>query len=361
MGYEVHYASNFENPIYECDREALQRDGIICHHLSIDKSPFRIGKNKNALKQLRDLVQKEQIQAIHCNNPVGGLLGRIVDKNLYTIYTAHGLHFYKGAPLKNWLFFYPVEKHLAKKTDLFVTINKEDFERTKRFSIRTKNGYYQIPGVGVDTKRFTIAGGNRHIIRQELHIPKDATLFLSVGELNQNKNHIVLLKAFCEIRSSCENAYLYICGEGKKRKELQQFIQKNHLEERVKLCGYQKKIEEYYQAADVFLFPSYREGLGMASLEAMASGLPIIVADNRGTREYTKEENGYVCHPGKVGEFICAMEHLYKNPLLREEMGRESRKLIENFTIEKSTEIMRRVYEYMDRDLNNRYEEEKES
>lgn len=350
LGYEVHYASNFDRPIYECDQEMLTREGIQCHHIPIEKSPFQVTKNIKALRQLNELIKNENIDVIHCNNPVGGLLGRLVKKRVYTIYTAHGLHFYKGAPLKNWLFYYPIERFLARKTDLFITINEEDFNRVKKFRIRRTDGVYKIPGVGVDPNRFLPKCEEKKQIRKRLGIPEDTFVFLSVGELNQNKNHITLLQSILKVKENSQKSHLYICGEGNKRKELEQFIHQNHLSDTVKLCGYQKEIENYYQAADVFLFPSHREGLGMASLEAMSVGLPIIVADNRGTREYAKE-NAIRCSATNVKDFTSAMHLLYKDESLRRKMGNESRKIAEAFSVEKSTEVMREIYIRMDSDL----------
>ena len=73
---------------------------------------------------------------IHCHTPVGGVLTRLAarsyrEKGTKVIYTAHGFHFYKGAPLLNWIIYYPIEKYLAKYTDTLITINQEDYQLAK--------------------------------------------------------------------------------------------------------------------------------------------------------------------------------------------------------------------------------------
>ena len=108
-GYTVHYASDFENPIYNIDQTQLKRDGLILHHIDIRKSPFQITKNTKAFLQLKQIIRKEQISLVHCHNPMGGVVGRLAAKasgrEPYVVYTAHGFHFYEGAPKKNWLLY----------------------------------------------------------------------------------------------------------------------------------------------------------------------------------------------------------------------------------------------------------------
>lgn len=154
LGYEVHYATNFNNPVYEVRLEELRQHNISLHQIDIQKSPFRLKKNFKAWCQLRKIVREECIDIIHCHNPLGGVLGRFADigmkEKIPIIYTAHGFHFYSGAPLLNWILYYPVEKLLAKRTNALITINDEDYERAKRFRLRQGGIVRKIPGVGID-------------------------------------------------------------------------------------------------------------------------------------------------------------------------------------------------------------------
>ena len=98
LGFEVHYASNFDNPVYEFDIKELERAGVKCHHIPIRKSPFAVRDNMRAFMQVKRLIEELDIKAIHCHNPVGGLIGRTArigtGSKPYCIYTAHGFHFY---------------------------------------------------------------------------------------------------------------------------------------------------------------------------------------------------------------------------------------------------------------------------
>ncbi len=368
LGYTVHYASNFEQPVYDCDRSALEKEGIICHSIPIAKNPLALRDNMAALRQLNKMILQYDIRAVHCHNPVGGVLGRLAGKSCrgrsksrgrrplpYIIYTAHGFHFYQGAPWKNWLLYYPVERILARRTDQLITINREDEILAKKFHLRKGGRIARIPGVGYDAARFCERPDKRKEFREELGAGDNDYIFLAVGELNDNKNHRTIIEAFAQMteRISSERRCikLYICGEGLRRGLLQKRIRELSLEDRVFLCGYQTQIEKYYQCADCFLFPSVREGLGMAAVEAMACGLPLIVGDNRGTREYAYD-NAIVCNSDDIRQFADAMQSVMEDMEKAAEMGRRSKEIAAGFSREKTDEVMEQVYERMHKELN---------
>lgn len=343
-GYQIHYATNFGVPIYEVKDETLVNMGIILHHISIEKSPFSIKKNIWAYRELKRIIDREEIDVVHCHNPVGGLLGRLAahmsKRKPYVIYTAHGFHFFEGAPKKNWMFYYPVEKYLARYTDIIITINHEDYDRASTFKYK-KNGHAAIiPGVGVDTNRYTPERNH------ELATDQGTFNILSAGELNANKNHRVVIDAIASLNR--QNIHYSICGEGPLRKELQEYIDSKGLSDRVHLLGYCYDMPQMLKSADLFIFPSYREGMGMAALEAMASGVPIIAADNRGTREYMRDGvNGIVCNPSKPQEFARAIMRMYESKEQREAYAQNALQTIEHFTLEKTAQKMRQIYEVL--------------
>lgn len=347
-GYTVHYASDFENPIYNIDQTQLKRDGLILHHIDIRKSPFQITKNTKAFLQLKQIIRKEQISLVHCHNPMGGVVGRLAAKasgrEPYVVYTAHGFHFYEGAPKKNWLLYYTAERFLAAFTDRIITINREDYERANRFRLKEHGCVEQIPGVGVNIEKFRKKPELREIKRKELDIPPDGFHIVSVGELVENKNHAVVIEAVARLHD--ENIYYSICGKGPYRETLEHLIQKHHLEKQVRLLGYRNDVQDVLQSADCFAFPSKREGLGIAAIEALACEVPVIASDNRGSREYMcHTENGIVCQADKVADFMHAICRMRQSGQLRREMGEHGRRTAERFSIEATDKIMRRVYQ----------------
>lgn len=251
------------------------------YDIPFERNPFTIG-NIKAFKQLKRVIDEGNYDIIHCHTPVGAMLTRLAaldarKRGTKVFYTAHGFHFYKGAPLINWILYYWAEKLLAMMTDVLITITHEDYKRAKGF----KAGKVEyVPGVGIDMNYFK-KGSQRQstALRAELGIPNDATVLLSVGEVNANKNHKVVIEALPEF----SNTWYVICGRGPLIEKYRILSQSLGVGDRVIMTGYRTNVEDYYNMADIFVFPSIREGLPVALMEAMAMELVCVAAKNRGT------------------------------------------------------------------------------
>lgn len=302
LGYEVHYASNYNNISYGLDNHRLDGTGIIQHQVDFARSPFDIKAGVKAYHQLKQLFQEEDYDLLHCHTPVAAVLSRLVANpyrkdSLKVIYTAHGFHFYKGAPLKYWLLFYPIECFLANSTDVLITINEEDYQRAKKFCRHKKVKVKHIPGVGIDISYWSgqdLEPGKREeirsIIRKELGVNENEKVLLSVGELIPRKNHALVIHALAKAKKEQNRKFRYfICGQGVLQEELQQLICELGLIHEVKLLGYRENIRELLYGSDLFLFPSKQEGMPMALMEAVAAGVPVKASNIRGNRELIKE------------------------------------------------------------------------
>lgn len=314
LGYEVHYASNFHTPIYGKDNHRLKGTGIICHQVDFVRSPFKIGKNYKAFQQLKNLMKKEKFALVHCHTPMGGVLGRLSAKITGTkpvIYTAHGFHFYKGASIWNWIFFYPIERWLAHYTDRLITINQEDYETAGKFCLAKNGKVEKINGVGINLQSYQSMAIKREEKRKELGIGENEFLFISVGELTKRKNHQVIIKAMEKLKEDTSIKYI-ICGTGKKQKSLERQIKKYHLEKQVKLLGYRQDIASLLKMSDCFIFPSKQEGLPVALLEAMAVGLPCICSAIRGNMDLAKNGDVFLCSSKE--DYIKWMKAVKESP-----------------------------------------------
>lgn len=336
---EIHYASNFDNNVYYLDEKIYERNHIKKHNVSMSKNPFSISKNYKAYRDIKRIIDSEDICLVHCHTPVGGVIARMAAARSKSkpkvIYTAHGFHFYKGAPLVNWCIYYPVEKLMARYTDTIVTINEEDYQRACGFKLRPDGKVYKIPGVGIDLARYNNYGiwGNGFRI-------------VSISEINKNKNHKVVIKAINKLVKQGEKVYYDIYGKGSNEEFLQKYIDKLGVGDYVKLKGYIEKPEEVLKSADCFAFPSIREGLGMSALEAMACGLPVIARENRGTKEYmVNGHNGIVCRTDDAKEYAKAILKLKNSVETRKTMGRNARETVKKFSVAHTEVIMRQVYD----------------
>lgn len=345
LGYHVDVACNFEQGNTCSDarvaelKSKLREMNVRCYQIDFARNIKCIGQNIKAYQQVKKLMEQNHYVFCHCHSPIGGVVARIAGHRTKTkvIYTAHGFHFYKGAPIANWLMFYPVEKILSYWTDTLITINQEDYERAKK-KFRAGKTYY-LPGIGIDLERFH-AGDAQTIQqkRQELGLQPQDVFLLSVGELSDRKNHVVVIEAMKQLIQRHPQLRYFICGQGEKKQELQQLIRKYHLEDHVKLLGFRTDVAELCQAADVFVFPSKQEGLPVALMEAMACGVPVVCSRIRGNTDLVKNgENGYLVRADQPEEYIQAIEKLlqiWKNTEEVRQMRKNNRARIKQYSLQ---------------------------
>lgn len=349
LGYRVHVAGNFDegNPISAEKLEAFKRwleaNEATWTNIPATRRPSDIRNNNKAYKMVVDIIHKQEISFIHCHTPLGSIIGRRAAKKTKTpiIYTAHGFHFFKGAPLKNWLFYYPIEWLCSFRTNLLITINKEDYHRA-RHHMHAKDVKY-IPGVGVDVERFANCELDKEKLDKEFGIPKDAHILLSVGELMERKNQIVVIEALHQLNNP--NIYYLIVGQGHLQKMYTAKIKEYGLENNIKLLGFRDDVDKLCKYASCFVHPSIREGLGIAPLEAMASGLPLISANINGMKDYTAQRRtGFCIHPTAVDEMAHAIDYIYKNGDFAAQCAKHNQIAVRNYDIKQSKTIMKDIY-----------------
>lgn len=339
QGFYVECASSITGDFYS---NLVKLHGIKMNEIPFVRSPYHV-RNLHAFKALYKLIKEKQFDTIYCHEPVGAAMGRIAGHlcNCKIIYIAHGFHFYKGAPKKYWLLYYPVEKWLARYTDALITINREDYELAKsRMKLRNGAKVYYVPGVGIDLEKFSKSTAEKYAKRSELGIPEEAILLLSVGELNSNKNHAAAIRAVADL-----DVYYIIAGMGELQSDLQNLIDELGIGNRVKLLGYRSDVKELYEAADIFVFPSFREGLSVAVMEAMASGLPCVVSRIRGNTDLVEDgSGGFHCSPNDPSEFAEKISILSADVALREKMGQHNLSVIHKFSSETVIQQLSSIY-----------------
>lgn len=360
LGYEVHIACNFkEGNTCSAKRirnlqEGLKEMQAMWHQWDCPRNPGNVLQCHRAYRQLWELTRQYAFAWIHCHSPLGGALARIVAyrRGIRVIYTAHGFHFYRGAPLKNWIVYYPVEKLLSYGTDLLITVNQEDY-CFARHRLRQKKTCH-IPGVGIDVEKFRPLDKEQKRMRRKqfclkYRIPREAIVLLSVGELSRRKNHQLVLSALAELAR--EDVYYVICGRGAYRKKLIRQAERLGISSRVRMIGFQEDMARIYQSADMFVFPSLQEGMPTALMEAMAAGLPCIVSDIRGSRELVTEQGGsrFQLYPGRA-RFVNTqlqeqMTRLLEQPQLWERYGRHNQEKVKSYDITVVNKKMKHIYE----------------
>ena len=352
LGYEVHVAANFlygntisDERIFEL-KNLLKSRNVIVHDVPFNRNVFSIGNLKAYIK-IKEIINTNFFSIIHCQSPIGGVIGRLavrkrLKKGSKIIYTAHGFHFYKGASIFNWFLYYPVEFIFSKLTDLLITINSEDFNFAKK-KFPGVNVHY-IPGVGVDTCTINELKIDSIKKRKNLEVPENAILVLSVGELNKNKNHEVIIRALAEIDN--KNIYYVICGKGQLHDYLISLCNSLGIKDRVLFLGYRSDIHEIMKVSDIFVLPSYREGLSVSLLEAMSAELPVVCSDIRGNKDVIMNgKGGFLLNPNDVIGFAAKICELSQDEALRKYCGTQNAKKIVEFDRRSVDKMMLNIYE----------------
>ena len=337
QGHQVDLACSIHKPI----SDNLIKMGCGVYEIPFSRKPIAKG-NILAIIILKNLIADKHYDIIHTHTPNASAYVRWSLRKMNKIkifYTAHGFHFYKGAPTFNWLLYYPIERWLSRYTDVLITINKEDYAIAKKF----KAGRVEyIPGVGLDTQKFIDHTTGRIQIRKELDISDNAIVLLSVGEINKNKNHQIIIKALSKLMDM--NIFYVIVGSGSK-KRLDKLSNSLGISTQIRIIGWKKNVDDYYNAADIFCFPSRREGLGLAALEAMASGLPIITSNIHGICDYSQNGvTGFMVSYNDYIGFAESIKLLSSNEELRKVMGTHNQKIVKGFDTQVSVERIREIY-----------------
>lgn len=340
QGWEVHVAAkgNLELPYVDQKYE-----------LPIHRSPFKL-QNLHAYQALKSIIQDNNYQIIHCHTPMGGVLTRLAaraarKRGTKVIYTAHGFHFCKGAPLLNWLLYYPIEKSLAHYTDCLITINEEDYRLAVGHKFKAQK-IEHVHGVGVDTERFQpVEEERKRELREEYGYHHDDFLLFYAAEFNQNKNQQLLIHSLALIKDEVPQAKLLLAGEGALLEQCRILARELGVERMVHFLGYRKDIDQILPMCDVAVGSSLREGLPVNMMEAMACGLTVVATENRGHRELVKDlENGHLVSPKDAESFATHLSKLSKSSKYRRRLGHGSVKRVKSYSLLQVGKELEKIY-----------------
>ena len=350
---QVDIACNFVHG-NTCDDQGVQElkrwcaeHRVGCHQVDFDRNVYHFRQNIRAYTQLLALLRANSYAFIHCHTPIGGVIARLAGHaaSVPVIYTAHGFHFFSGAPLKNWLLYYPVERLLAHRTDTLITINHEDYARARKFA--AKHVAY-IPGVGIDTVKFQPMPELRASKRAALGLKMNDIVLLTIGELIPRKNHAAVLRALAMLKGlpNFPRMQLLICGRGEMDTPLRDLALAEGISDHVRFLHYRQDIAEICNASDLFIFASHQEGLSVALMEAMACGMPVIASRIRGNTDLIEDGVSGLLISGDA-KLAPAIESLAGAPDVCAALGAAARERTREFATERVQALMRDIYASM--------------
>ena len=342
-GYEVHVATKLGERKGE-----LEQYGIICHDVNFSRS-VNLLVALRALMQLTKLMKGNNFSLVHVHTPMASFLGRLTAKLTHTgpvLYTAHGFHFYKGAPWYYWAFIYPAEYLATRWTDGLIVMNKEDYMNAQKMGFVPKKNLFFVHGIGIDLKNIINISFSNGGIKKELDIKEKDIIISCIAEFTPNKNQIFLLEAWEKLAQEFYNIHLLFIGKGECLNNLKEYV-KHNLLPRVYFLGYRNDVPKILSKSDIVALVSKREGLPRSIMEAMALGKPVIVSNVRGNRDLVKrEKNGFLVELSDIDGLVSSMKKLIADDKLRAEMGRASLEKIKDYSLEKVLAEMSSIYDY---------------
>ena len=319
------------------------------HFIPLQRSPFKL-KNLKAISELTQIIKDGNYDIIHCHTPMGAVAARTAAKRAKTkakvIYTAHGFHFFKGAPLMNWLFFYPVEKYLARYTDTLITINSEDYNLAVKKKFKVKDGIIRVNGVGVDLKKFTPSTDEiKAKLREEYGYSQDSFMLIYPADIVRGKNQEMIFNAVKSLQEKIPTIRLLLPGHQRMLEEYKRIVKEMGIEDRVDFLGYRRDIHKLVSMCDISVSASRREGLPVNLIEAMAIGKPIIATRVRGNADLVENgANGYLVELDNWQEMADRICELYTHPETAEKMSKSAVKMAEKYSIENVNHTLSEVY-----------------
>ena len=345
-GYEVHCACSIDKPV---DKE-LQRRGVKIFEVPFSRNPLGIGNIKAFIK-LEELQRINDYDIVHVHTPIAAIYGRLLKLNfpsLRIIYTAHGYHFLKGDSKLGWILYYPIEKIMAKFTDVTININKEDYEITKE-KLKPKKCYL-LNGVGLDLDKYKkLSSKEIQEKRKEFGLKDKDFVVLMVAEINKNKNHIQLINAMDILKDKYPNIKVLCIGDGTLKESLEKQIILRNLQNNIFMLGYRLDVNKLINISDIGILLSRREGLPRNIMEFMACGRKVIATDIRGCRDLICDETiGILVNVGDYESTAKAIEKYY----ILNDKSFEVSKEIRKYDIETINSELLKIYEDVQLDIN---------
>lgn len=341
QGYKVDIACKITTPI----SKELIDIGVEIFEVSFSRNPLDYN-NIKAYKKLCDIQNKQGYDIIHVHTPIAGLYGRLLKVKFHkikTIYTVHGFHFYKGAPKKNWMIYYPIEKIMSKFTDTIITMNEEDYNQALKFNIKNT---YKINGVGIDLSHYNPKLYNKDEVRKELGLRDDDFVIVMIAEVNKNKNHIQMIKAIEILKKKGIEVKVICAGKGPLLENIKEEIRQRNLDENIFMLGFRSDIPKLITACDIGMLLSYREGLPRNIMELMAYGKPVIGTNIRGIRDLVIDnKTGYLVEVNDYLELANKINRLKHDSSLIKIMSKKSYKNIILYDIENILNDLEKIYE----------------
>ena len=288
---------------------------------------FELKSDLRAFWQMREVISLTKPDIILFNTPKASTIGLLVSRSLGVfnrIYVIHGLR-YQGFSGTKRLFYSWIERLNFLNSTNLVSVS-EGIRSTLTEERMTKKNlelFHFGSLSGVDVKKFTLSRKQKIGSKQKLRLENSSGVFGFVGRLTEDKGIFELLNAFIFLSKKHTNIHLLLVGPmDSKNAKIEKMIDSCAS---ILWIGEVSNVQDYLAAMDVFVFPTYREGLGMSLIEAQIAGVPVIASDVTGCNEIVKHESTGILIPVKNSNRLALeMETLLLSSKMRSELARNA-------------------------------------
>lgn len=348
-GYQVHCACSNTGRV-----EHLRKLGVHVLEVPIERK-IDLFSNMNSIRRLIAIMKRGEYDIVHVHTPIASVLGRIAARIAgvsHVLYTAHGFYFHEGMSSIRYRMFYGIEKLAARwLTDRLLLVNQEDWKLCVKNRFLNEDYAIHISN-GVDIGRFApdmLSLESKSLLRTEWGIQEHDLVFTYVGRFVKEKGLVELLDAFHQLYKLYPHVKLLLVGEVLSTDRDQDTVialQELMVHPAIIRTGQRKDIPELLAISDVFVLPSYREGLPVSIMEAMAMAKPIITTNIRGCREQVIDGyNGFLIPAGSSADLLDRMRQLAEDKELRRQFGANSReRVVSHYDMHISLDKQRSLY-----------------
>lgn len=295
-----------------------------------------------AVKLIRQACKQKHYHIIHTHGWATMLAGYVASKFTNTPIVINGEH--------GTLYFDTwkqrlMQRFLFNRMYLNLSVSRALInEISQRFKVSV--GRFKAILNGVNISKFQPDEQSRQKVRQELSIADEQFVVGSVGRLVEVKNYPSFIRAFALVVKKYPQAKLLIAGDGPMRPELEALIAEHNLAEQVNLLGRREDVPAVMNALDVFVLPSFREGLSNTILEAMASGLPAVVTKVGGSPEIVIDgETGYLFEVSNIEQLAGYLCQLLEDKNLLAKISKQARQHVaDNYSLQGMVENYQQTY-----------------
>ena len=286
-----------------------------------------IVKDIKAIINVKKILKNIHPNIVYCHSSKAGAIGRIallLNRKIKVIYNAHGWYFNAEIPKVKKKIFAFIERMLAKKSNIIINISESELESALNYKIAKKEKMLIIKNC-IDFEKYKIDLKQARIIsRKQYNIEDNEILIGTVGRIAEQKNPLLMYRAFKKINEKYPNTKLIYVGDGNLKEELLKNVQNDNLTDKVIITGWVEKTQNVIPAIDIAVLPSKWEGFGLVLIEYMLCDKAIVASATGGILDIIKDdENGLLFKNDDENSLYEKIELLIE----KEEIGR---KMIEN-------------------------------